>query len=172
MLEGRPGLERATGSAPCPRVAQTTHAEAAAQGHVVAAQVKRDHENEQAALLEDAQQHAVATAALAAGIDGGAARQGGKGPVRVQDSWYVSGFIATSSGMHVKLRQNGWLCRDPGRKQSVFTRAEWQAHAGQPLEDICVGDEVRVMQLELAATPSAVAIVPHRSTQTGPSGPA
>eukprot|EP01047_Picozoa_sp_COSAG01_P028470 COSAG01_NODE_1911_length_8925_cov_151.747111_12_plen_180_part_00 len=54
----------------------------------------------------------------------------------------------------------------------MFTRAEWQAHAGQPLEDICVGDEVRVMPLELAATPSAVAIIPHRSTQTGLSGSA
>jgi hypothetical protein len=88
-------------------------------------------------------------------------------------AWQVSGYIAASDGVLVKLRRNvaqggripdedGFQWIGPIAQRTVFTRPEWQALAGQPLGEIGQGDDVDVVPLGLEAVPSAVAIVAHQ----------
>jgi 8-oxo-dGTP pyrophosphatase MutT (NUDIX family) len=59
--------------------------------------------------------------------------------------WYVTDFHADTGGMRVRLREHGWTTEQPGTEVCVFTTPQGQAQVSQPLEQICVGDSVKLI---------------------------
>jgi 8-oxo-dGTP pyrophosphatase MutT (NUDIX family) len=73
--------------------------------------------------------------------------------------WYVVDFIAAPRGMWVKLRENGWMQDNPGREMCVLSTPQRQARVSQRLEQICVGDSVKLVKFQVDAAPPMFAIV-------------
>eukprot|EP01047_Picozoa_sp_COSAG01_P085251 COSAG01_NODE_18648_length_1062_cov_1.605400_1_plen_275_part_10 len=66
--------------------------------------------------------------------------------------WYVTDFHAEAGGMRVQLRVHGWMKDRPGTELCVLTIPQGQARVNQLLEQICVGDSVKL--ISFSAFPS------------------